>query len=94
MNYVKNHERICQIKRKNLHCYLIDDCSVDKKKAKGTKKCAMKRKLKFEDKNCLEATQLEIKINHLGKNKTDADSLEKDHKEFIRIHKFKRQLYI
>ena len=50
----------------------------------------MKRKLKFEDKNCLEATQLEIKINHLGKNKTDADSLEKDHKEFIRIHMFKR----
>ena len=49
--------------------YLIDDRSEDKK-AKGTKKCVIKRKLKFENyKNCLEATQLENKINHLGKIK-------------------------
>ena len=40
---------------------LIDDGSEDKK-AKGTKKCFIKRKLKFENyKNCLEATQLEKK---------------------------------
>ena len=33
------------------------------KKAKGTKKCVVKRKLKFEDyKHCLEPTQLENKI--------------------------------
>ena len=33
-----------------------------KKKAKGTKKCVIKRKLKLEDhKNCLEAIQLENK---------------------------------
>ena len=32
------------------------------KKAKGTKKCVMQIKFNFEDyKNCLEATQLEIR---------------------------------
>ena len=36
------------------------------KKAKGTKKCVVKRKLKFEDyKRCLEVTQLENKIKYL-----------------------------
>ena len=40
------------------------------KKAKGTKRSVIKRKHKFEDyKNCVEATQFEIKINHLEKNK-------------------------
>ena len=40
------------------------------KKAKGTKKYIIKRKLKFEDyKNCLEAAQIENKINHLEKIK-------------------------
>ena len=39
------------------------------KKVKGTKKCAIKRKLKFKEyKNCLEATQLENQINHPEKN--------------------------
>ena len=43
--------------------YLINDGSEDKK-AKGTKKCIIKRKLSFENyKNCLETTQLENKIN-------------------------------
>ena len=51
------------------YSYLIDAGSEDKK-AKGTKKCLIKRKLKFENyKSCLEATQLDNKINHLGKNK-------------------------
>ena len=37
-------------------------------KAKGTKKCDIKRKLKFEDyKNCLEAAQIENEKNHLKK---------------------------
>ena len=54
--------------RAKTYSYLIDDGSEDKK-AKGTKKCVIKRKLKFENyKNCLEATQLENKINHLEKN--------------------------
>ena len=40
------------------YSYLTDDKDEDKT-AKGTKKCAIKRKLKFEDyKHCLEATTL------------------------------------
>ena len=55
------------------------------KKAKGTKKCVMKRKRKTENyKNCLEATQVENKINHLEKNKIDIDSIKESHKEFIK----------
>ena len=57
--------------------YLIDGGSEDKK-TKGTKKCVIKRKLKFENyKNCLEAIQLEDKIKHPEKNKTDINSVEK-----------------
>ena len=49
--------------RAKTYSYLIDDSSEDKK-AKGTKKCVTKRKLKFESyKNCLEATQLDDKIS-------------------------------
>ena len=50
--------------RAKTYSYLIDDGSEDKK-AKGTKKCVIKRKLKFENyKNCLEATKLEYKIKY------------------------------
>ena len=49
--------------RAKTYSHLIDDG--EDKKAKNTKKCAIKRKLKFEnDKNCSEATQLENKTNH------------------------------
>ena len=42
------------------YSYLTDDSSKNKK-AKDTKKCVTKRKLKFEDyENCLEATELII----------------------------------
>ena len=45
------------------------------KESKGTKKCIIKRKVKFEDyKNCLEAAHIENKINHLEKKKINADS--------------------
>ena len=55
---------------------------------KGTKKCVIKRKLKFEScKICLEATQLENKINHLEKNKINKDSLKQNYKEFMRNNK-------
>ena len=48
------------------------------KKAKGTEKCVIKRKLKVENfKNCLEATQLDHKINYLEKNEMNIDSLKK-----------------
>ena len=59
--------------RGNSYNYLIDDGSEDKK-ARGTRKCVIKRKLKFENyKNCLEATQLENKINHLEKSEINID---------------------
>ena len=55
------------------------------KKAKGTKKSIIKRKLKFQDfTNCLEAAQIENKINHLEQNKIDADNLKEDKKEFMK----------
>ena len=47
--------------------YLTDNNNRNKK-AKGTKKCVIKRKLLFEDyKYCLEPTQLENKINQIRK---------------------------
>ena len=56
---------------------LIHDSSEDKK-AKGTKKCVKERKLQFQNyKTRLEATQLEKKIKHLEKNKTDIGSIKK-----------------
>ena len=68
--------------RAKTYSYLSDDDSEDKK-AKGTKRCVIKRKLNFEDhKNCLEVTQLENKINHLEKNQIDIDS-----KEFMKNNK-------
>ena len=62
--------------RAKTYSYLIDDGNEDKKAV--TKKCVIKRKLKFENyKNCLEVTQLENKIIYLEKNKTDIDSIKK-----------------
>ena len=73
--------------RAKTHIYLKDNNDEDKN-TEGTKKCVIKRKLKFEDyKNCLEALQIENKINHLEKNKIDVNSLKEDHKEFIRNNK-------
>ena len=64
------------------------NASSEDKKAKRTKKCVIKRKTKFENyKNCLEATQLESKMNHLEKNKIDVDRIKENLKEFIRINK-------
>ena len=46
---------------------LIDDDNEDKK-AKCTKRCVVKKRLKFENyEDCLETTQLENKINYLKK---------------------------
>ena len=78
-----NHERICQIESKT-YSYLKDKNNKDEK-AKGAKKCVI---TELEDcKNCLEAAQFENKINHLEKNKIDADSLKEDQKDFIKINK-------
>ena len=63
--------------RARTYSYLRDAPSEDKK-VKGTKKCVIKRKLKFENyKNCLEATQFENEINYLENNKIGMDSLKK-----------------
>ena len=52
--------------------------AVKRKKKKHTKNYVIKRKLKFENyKNCLEATQLDNKIEYLEKNKINIDSLKK-----------------
>ena len=57
--------------RAKTYSYLTNEGSEDKK-AKGTKNCVIKRKLKFENfENCLEATQLENKINPVEKNEID-----------------------
>ena len=73
--------------RAKTYSYLKDNNDEDKK-AKGIKKCAVKRKLKFADyKNCLEAAQIESKINQLEKKKISIDSLKEDHKEFIKNSK-------
>ena len=54
-------------KKQKHYSYLTDDNN-KRKKAKGTKKCVIKIKLKFENYEIyLEATQLENKINHLEK---------------------------
>ena len=43
------------------------------------------RKIKFEDqKYCLEALQVEKKVNELIQNKVDVDSLNENHREFIK----------
>ena len=64
--------------RAKTYSYLIDDGSEDKK-ARGTKQCITKRKLKYKDyKNCLEATQLKSKINYLEKNEHDVIFSEKN----------------
>ena len=68
--------------------YLIDEGS-KVKKVKSTKKCVIKRKLKFENyRICLEVNKLENRINHQKeKNYIDIESLQKDHKEYIKNNK-------
>ena len=65
------------------------------KKAKGTKKYIVKRKLKFWDyKNCSEAAQIESIKNRLEINKTDVDSCEefiKNNKLLLKQQRFKSE---
>ena len=53
--------------RTKIYSYLKDN-NDENKKAKGTKKC-VKKEIFQDYKNCLEAAQIEIKINHLEKIK-------------------------
>ena len=67
-----------------IYSYLTDSNDEDKK-AKGTKRCAIKRKRKSEDyKICLKTTQFENKINQLEKNKINTKSLRENQKEFTK----------
>ena len=69
-------------------CSYLKDSNDKDKKAKDTKKCAIKTKLKFQDyKNCLEVAQTQRKINYLRKKKIDVDSLKEDQKEFVKNNK-------
>ena len=69
--------------RPKMDSHLTDD-NDENEKAKGKKKCVIKRKLNFKGyKYCLEETQLENKLNQLQKNKFDVDSLGENHEEFI-----------
>ena len=62
-------KKACVGLREKTLSYLIDNGSEDKKRKK-TKKCVIKRKLKFENyKNSLETTQLVNKINYIGRIK-------------------------
>ena len=76
--------------RAKTYSYLVDDSSEDKK-PKTQKNFVIKRKLKYENyKDCLETTQLQNKINHLEKNKTDIDSVfcyKRKHKKSISNNK-------
>ena len=70
--------------RKKTYCYLKDNNDEDKK-AQGAKKCVIKRKLKFQDyKDCLEAAQMERKIEYFKKKIFYIDSLNEDQKEFLK----------
>ena len=54
--------------RPKTYSYLTDDCEEDKK-AKGTKKCVIKRRLKFDDyKDCLLNNQVVLKSQQRFKN--------------------------
>ena len=69
--------------RPKAYSYLIDNGD-ENKKARSTKKCV----IKFGDyKYCLEATQLESKINKLEKNKLCVDCLTENSKEFLKNNK-------
>ena len=64
--------------------YLIDEEREDIKKTKGTKKCVINRKFKFENyQNRLEANQIENKIYRLEKNRIDIDRIKENCKGFI-----------
>ena len=71
--------------RPKIYSYLKD--SNDKrKKAIGTKKCVIKRKLKFEYyEKWLKASQIMNIVHYLEKNRVNVDSLKEDEKELINI---------
>ena len=73
--------------RSKTYSYLMDDGNSNKK-AKGTKTCVIKRKLKSKNyEDCNEATLLDNIIKYSEKNGVNTDTLKKDHEEFIKNNK-------
>ena len=65
-------------KREKTYSYLKGN-NDENKQSRVHRKCVIKRKHKIQDcKNCLEAAQVEHKINHLEKYRIDVDNLKKD----------------
>ena len=63
-------------------CTYLTDEGDENKKAKDTKKCAIKRKLEYEHcKHCLKAAQLENENKPTKNNKVDVDSFIENYKE-------------
>ena len=70
-----------------MYSYLTDNNDEDKN-TKGSKRCVIKRKLKFDDyKHFLEATELENRINHLQQNNLDNNNLRKIMKKSLKNKK-------
>ena len=70
-----------------MYSYLTDNNDEDKN-TKGSKRCVIKRKLKFDDyKHFLEATELENRINHLQQNNLDNKNLRKIMKNSLKNKK-------
>ena len=67
-----------------MYSYLKDN-NDEHKRAKGTKKCVIKRNRKFIDyKKCLKEPQIENKINYLEKKQTDVDCIKEDKRESVK----------
>ena len=59
----------------------LKDSNDECKKAKCTKKCILKRKLKFKDcKNCLKTSQIVNIVNYVEKKRINVDGLKEDKK--------------
>ena len=79
-----NHEKTVGLRAKT-YSYSKDNNDKDKK-AKETKKCVIKWKLKFKDyKKCLKASQIENMMIYLEKREIDVDWLKEDKNELIKI---------
>ena len=69
------NEKLIELMKDELGRKVMIDDGSEGKKAKDTKRCVIKRKLKFEFyENSLEATQLKNKINCLEEKEIDIDS--------------------
>ena len=79
-----NHKKKIVGLRAQTHSYLKDNNDKDKRQ-----KALKKNEKKFEDeRNCVEAVQVENKIDLQKKNKIGADGPKEDHKEFIKSNEF------